>query len=273
MKTYQVKIYRISIRLALLTIVFTFNNFNIIAQEKKLSNHKELMLNKDNLSKPRWSPDDSKILFTSDHNKGLFIYDLKSDSIKCITKEAKSGFKAHWLNNYTVAYEVKGKQNTISLNSNKSSEIKGAQAYINLKNFTINIYDYNTHTTQQISEKGEMHYYPILSPDKKWVVTHMRSEMILINTEDPQTKISIGTGLANAWSSDSKSVYYFKDVSSDGHQIENSELYYYNLYTQESYKLTNTADKIEMWPDISADGSQIVYIDERSGKIYTADIN
>ena len=77
----------------------------------------------------------------------------------------------------------------------------------------------------------------------------------------------IGNGLITSWSKDSKFLLGFVDISKDGHEVSNSELYLYDVSGQAVYQLTNTEGVIEMNPAFSGDGSKIYYINSKDGSI------
>lgn len=110
-------------------------------------------------------------------------------------------------------------------------------------------------------------YQPVLSPDKKKVAVHIGNEIWVYDITKKDKPQKVGNGLITSWSIDSKFLLGFVDISKDGHEISNSELYLYDIRNQTTYQLTNTKDVIEINPTFSRNGKKIYYINSKDGSI------
>ena len=118
-----------------------------------------------------------------------------------------------------------------------------------------------------VLEAGKVCYQPILSPDKQKVAVHIGNEIWVYNINKEEKPRKIGNGLVTSWSIDSKFLLGFIDVSKDGHEISNSELYLFDVLTKNRHQLTDTEDAIEMNPTFSRDGKSIYYTNSKNGSI------
>jgi Tol biopolymer transport system component len=124
-----------------------------------------------------------------------------------------------------------------------------------------------------IIEKDKQCYQPILSPNKKLIAVHIGSEIWIYDAIGNNPAYSLGQGLANAWSPDSKYLLGHIDESKDGHEMSGSELFIYNVTSKTNTKITNTPTITELNPSWGYNGKYIYYINEKNGFIYTAPIN
>lgn len=97
--------------------------------------------------------------------------------------------------------------------------------------------------------------------------------MKVFHTDGSGLLTNLGQAIAYSWSPDSKYILAWLDESPDGHHTTGSELYLYAADGSSKWQITNSPDRVEMWPYFSADGQSIVYGDAATGKIYTAKIN
>jgi len=118
-----------------------------------------------------------------------------------------------------------------------------------------------------VLEGNKVCYQPVLSPDKQKVAIHVGNEIWVYSVDQKEKPQKIGTGLVTSWSMDSKFLAGFVDVSKDGHEISNSELYLYDVVNKTTHQLTNTEGVIEMNPSFSHDGKSIYYINSMDGSI------
>ncbi len=77
---------------------------------------------------------------------------------------------------------------------------------------------------------------------------------------DLEGKLISEIGYANypSWSDDGKWIAFMKDKD-DGHQIVKSDIYIWNVETGKEIQITNSADKIEMYPAWSKDNKRLIY--------------
>ncbi len=118
-----------------------------------------------------------------------------------------------------------------------------------------------------VLEGNQVCYQPLLSPDKQKVAVHIGNEIWMYDLNKKEKPKKIGNGLVTSWSVDSKFLVGFVDVSKDGHEILNSELYLYDVQNQKIFQLTNTENIIEINPSFSQDGKKIYYINPMDGSV------
>jgi Tol biopolymer transport system component len=249
---------------------------------------------------PIWSPDGTKILVTANGNSGLYvIYLNNNNSIKKINDQQGAGYNASWSedsknilyrekiinSDYSSSFVVK----SINIETNEISKLLDINpnciasnytakknndpiVYTNTKTLLIEAQYLDKSKTWIVTNDSGQYYQAILSPDKTKVVVHKGAEMLVYDINGNGLMSSIGKGIACGWSRDSKKVLYFLDESVDGHQITGSEIYLANADGSSTWQLTNTPDVYEMFPSWSPDNRKIVYSDDKSGKIFIADI-
>lgn len=247
-------------------------------------------------SMPNWSPDGTKLLVSSTHGMMLHLVDLKQGSAQQLSNVVGSGFDASWSvdgeeiyyrhkdNEMQVHPEIKSirladKQlRNSSLNPNgllsasKAEKNEDVIVYINVETLGIEAQTKDGSKAWNITEAGGQFYRPLLSPDKKQLVVHQGSEMLLYALDGSGFIRSLGTGIASSWSPDGEFVMAFMDESQDGHTISGSELYLIDVAKGGYTTLTNTPNVFELWPSWSPDGKQIAFEDARTGTIYIADL-
>jgi Tol biopolymer transport system component len=225
-----------------------------------------------NLSKPHWSPDGKSILATGENNSGLYQINTETKKAQSLTDQQGSGTNSFWLGNEKVGFIRKNKLETLDLNGLKSAVPDDTIILLNSREKRIELLDVHSGERKTITQTKGYFYHPVLSPDKTMAVVHLGSEMYVYKTDGSGDFLKIGTGLANCWTPDSKNILYFLDKSADGHSISNSDLYSIDCTGNNKQQITFTEVVWEMWPDITRDGSKIAFADQKTGRIYTANI-
>jgi Tol biopolymer transport system component len=64
----------------------------------------------------------------------------------------------------------------------------------------------------------------------------------------------------------------FERTTDDGHNYLTGELYMLSIDSGKIVQLTSTADKIEMNPCVSPDGTKVVFTSFVDGQVYIADL-
>ena len=143
--------------------------------------------------------------------------------------------------------------------------------YTNTKTLLIEAQTLNKNKTWVVTKDPGQYYQAILSPDKTKVVVHKAGEMFVYAIDGSGLISSLGRGIACSWSSDNKQILFFLGED-DGHQITGSEIYLCNADGSHRWQLTNTSDVYEMFPNWSTNNKKITYSDEKSGRIFIADL-
>ncbi len=253
--------------------------------------------NGEELSMPIWSPDGNQLLAATVHGMKLRMINLQgNNNILPISDSRGAGFDASWsADGKTVFYRYKENEHQIHpeiksyslenkksaktmlhpnglLSASKASKNSDPVIFINVETLGIEAQTKDESSCWNITHDDGQYYRPLLSPDKKTVIVHEKSEMYLYAADGSGMIRHLGTGLASSWSPDGKFVLAFLDTSHDGHTISGSDLYIIDVEAGKLEKFTNTDDLNEMWPNWSSDGSKIAFEDERSGNIFIADI-
>ena len=247
---------------------------------------------------PVWSPDGNSILVTEAGYKGLYLIDVSNNKVRKLNDIQGAGYNAVWsLDSKQIYfrnkkenqdYSSKLEVNSIDVNSGKISihpEINpdgllsyfmakdtiSPIVYTNTKTLLIEAQTFDKSKTWVITKDPGQYYQAILSPDRTKIVLHNRGEMFVYSVDGSGLISSLGRGIACSWSSDSKQILYFLGED-DGHFKTGSELYLCSSDGLNKWKLTNTPDVYEMFPSWSPDNKKIVYSDDKSGKIFIADL-
>jgi hypothetical protein len=253
-------------------LLLCFISFDIYSQGFSISDYRQAYSGELLVTKPKWDKTGTKLLVTGEHNKGLYILELNKSSIVECSGRAGIGRNALWTSENKAGYQKRDEVRIVDDTFLKSARIADTLVYINPKDKLIYLVCKQTGLLKAINTEGRLYYNPVLSTNKKMVVVHYKSDMYLLSTTNKDFSKKIGFGIASSWSPDDKYIFFFRDRSDDGHLISNSDLYAYSVSDEKIIKLTNTKDYFEMWPDISSDGKHIVFSDEKTGKIYTAEI-
>lgn len=147
---------------------------------------------------------------------------------------------------------------TVALPSNKVSFYADGE----------NLYKIDANGKKSLINAGPS-YCPALSPDGKKVAFNQVDDVCVMNI-DGTGKVVIGRGFNPTWVNDSQIV--FEVTSDDGHVYTSGELYIANINGTGVKAITSTPDMIEMNPNVSPDGSKIVFSSFTDGQIYVADL-
>ncbi|MGB3948374.1 MAG: hypothetical protein WBM13_10330, partial [Bacteroidia bacterium] len=208
-----------------------------------------------------------KLIFSS---PGCGYFPTWSDNSKSIFMKSKTK-TGNEIKNEAVEYVLNSnkivKRNDLDFRAIQSySDAKSASSivYINEK---LQLVKANKQTNEITVLENKACYQPIVSPDKNKVAVHIGNEIWVYDLTQQLAPQKIGSGLVTSWSVDSELLLGFVDMSNDGHEISNSELYIYDVRNQSTHQLTDTKDVIEVNPTFSTDGNKIYYINYTDGSI------
>lgn len=248
---------------------------------------------------PVVSPNGKFALVTGHHYKGAYVLNLTTNAITPISNKEGSGYGYSWDNNNEMvyfkqkeakeyfsdskvySYSLKDKKATLrtDIDINMMASYHGAA-----KNVTSQIVVYTNMTTLKIeakdliskrswvitSEEGQ-YYNALLSPDGKKVAVHKGSDIYVYDVNGNGKGQKIGTGIATSWSADNQHLLGFLDMSEDGHNVTNSEIYLFDIKTLQSKKVSNTEVLLEMFPSFISK-NKVLFTDDKTGAIYTANL-
>lgn len=244
---------------------------------------------------PQFSPDDQKIYYSSQNYKGLWEYDLLTESQRTLTTDWGAGYQfmltpdgrriiyrcdhfdrpkkrssivALDLKNAArqilqpletevsppqpagdgrLFYTIRNSAHTRNMNSTALAGIpRTVEPIVNIENQKMALY-YGEEKTILDPIPGGSYFWQSLSPDKKKILfTEARKGTFIA---DLQGAILVNLGKANypQWSPDGKWVC-FMDDHDDGRNFIASDIYIVSAQGGARIPVTDTADRIEMFP-------------------------
>lgn len=110
-------------------------------------------------------------------------------------------------------------------------------------------------------------FCPALSPDGTRVVFNHVNNVCVMNIDGTGKRV-LDRGFNPCWVGNAQVVY--EQSTDDGHIYTSSDLYIIGVNGTNKKALTSTADRMEMCPAVSADGSKIVFTSYNDGQVYCA---
>ncbi len=130
-----------------------------------------------------------------------------------------------------------------------------------------NLYTVDANGKKTLINEGPS-YCPALSPDGKKVAFNQIDDVVVMNIDGTEKTI-IGRGFNPCWVNNNQIV--FELTTDDGHEYTSGELYLATLNGGNIKKITATDSMIERQPQISPDGTKIIFASYTDGQIYVAD--
>ncbi len=273
----------------LLLSIITFSN---IGFAQKLTKTKKIKFT-DFYTNPIPSPNGKFALVTGEQFIGILILDLKTKKTTPITITEGSGYGYSWASdNETIFYKVQPeggyvmdsdvysyniktkKTEKLEINHNYLPSYQGKNdiiVYTNIRTLKIEAIDLKTKKTWVVTNNDGQFYSATLSHDGKKVAVHEGSDIYVYNIDGSGMIAKLGSGIATSWSLDDQYLVGFLSNSNDGHSIDNSDIYLFDVKNAKSKKITTTKDILES--NISFLGNnKIIYADGKTGDILTSKI-
>jgi len=116
----------------------------------------------------------------------------------------------------------------------------------------------NNGATKKLRPLGNDKFYiwPSISPDNSKMCFVDKNDLYVTDLNG-SVLISEREARAPRWSPDNKWIVFMRDFD-DGHQFTASEIFVLRVNDGKTFQLTNTEDRIEMFPSWSPDGRQII---------------
>lgn len=246
---------------------------------------------------PLFSPTGEFVLLTGEHLKGVYLLDLKTNSVKPISDKPGSGYsyvwdksgnsfyykekseKEYFSNAKVINYNIRDQysKKVENIDHNYLPSYKGAPSkkgdqqvviYTNLASLKIEAKDLATSKQWTVTKDEGQFYNALLSNDGKKVAVHNGADIYIYDLDGNSKGRKIGTGIATAWSDDDSYLIGFLDESENGHTVSNSELYLFDVKNAKTKKITNTEIISEMFPTIHKD--KVIFSDDKTGRLFIA---
>jgi hypothetical protein len=118
---------------------------------------------------------------------------------------------------------------------------------------------------------GRTYILPELSPNGKYIACVAGSGLVVLDL-DGNTLGRIHTGCSQSWLPDSRRLAYDKSVERPEGHLGASEIYVADMTGENEIQITDTPDKVELWPVVSPDMTKIAYIDIDSHYVEIIDV-
>ncbi|KIX22711.1 hypothetical protein SY27_02495 [Flavobacterium sp. 316] len=248
---------------------------------------------------PVVSPNGKFVLLTNEHFNGVFLLNLSTQEVNKISEKQGSGYGYSWdrnsesfyfkqknkdefySNSKTYSYTINNKEITElpEINHNYLPSFNGFYkenesqivVYTNLETLKIHARDLISQKDWVVTNDEGQFYNALLSHDSKKVAVHNGADIYVYDIYGKEESIKIGTGIATSWSPNDNYLIGFLDQSSDGHTIDNSEIYIFSPAKYSPKKLTNTEVFSEMFPSF-IENDRILFSDDKTGRIYSFNI-
>lgn len=232
----------------------------VMAKTKKLIEAKD---GKGFLS-PSFSPDGQSILFTSEKYNGLYLYNNESGETTQISDMDGVGYQAEILDDGTIStkkgvFDSSGELLREAL-QDEHFEVKNDNIYLKTPEGD-NI---------ALTSSEDQYFNPRMSPDGTKVAYQGLVGGIYIKDLASGAMTKVGQGDQPAWTPDGSGIVY-SYTEDNGMNLTAGEIYYANASGNDVSNLTNTNGTIEINPQISPDGTKIIWND-LEGNIYVADL-
>src|SRR5574344_493317 len=231
----------------------------------------------------QWSADSKEILFrdtkwtNGERTHTLYVTDLKGQKQQ-VSQPQRYLQPASWryaANGTKSVFTKDGKimkqPNLPTLNASMTKSVTASKK--------ANISTYNDADAQKfylIDENGkqillnnDFGLESQISPNGKKIIFNDNDYLILMDT-DGKNRRDLGMGFRANWLNDNQIVYEL--TTDNGHVYTGGELYMVNIDGTNRVQLTNTSDKIEMYPTWNANTQKLAFISQVDGQIYVADL-
>ncbi|MFP4060421.1 MAG: TolB family protein [Bacteroidota bacterium] len=259
----------------------------------KLFNIRSFDVPEGEFTMPRLSPDGRKIIFTRKDKQGIYLFiPGENENVIELSDEPRAGYSSEWNSAGEKVISVQKSKHkslfpgiaihTFNIPGKKEYSIiveedspRLIPAFTGKPHVYFDVRQQHVFFTDgreiiQLTREPSVYYRFVLSPDNNKVVIHRNGSMYIYTVGNYEQPLRVGQGICTSWSPDGRFLLYFIDEDRGEHQIVKSELYIYSIENDKHWQLTDTPDRDEVWPDWK--GNTIVYADNKSGKIFIADV-
>ncbi|MBI1931615.1 MAG: hypothetical protein HYS24_03685 [Ignavibacteriales bacterium] len=257
-------------------IIYTSSNYKGLFSYDLKNNQTVLISNENGAGYKPIVLDDNKFILRKFNivngikNYSVYFKDVNSDKIELIQKDKRDLFIPSQAVNSNLIYvddsKIQIKEIPIK-NLSKSNTISRAVFSKNDKLFLI-----ENDQKINISPLGKgVYVWESISKDGEKILFSFGNKGTFISDKEGQILFNIPDAHYPKFSPDENYILYMKDKD-DGYKYISSDLYVFSLNEKKEFKLTETDDRIEMYPNWSTDQTKIVFNSD-DGEIFIANIN
>lgn len=267
-----------------------------IQDQFSLINYRDLYAGGGDYGRPLWSPDGRKILLVKANNAGLYLMPAAGNaSLLRIQDGEGADYEAVWARGgqsvlfsrtapraegreaweywVTDARLIPRKDVPVdALQSFVASAEKGPLVSLNPAGFQLEGRDKGGEKSWPVTIAPGPYDHPLVAPGGKLVIAHRDGNMLLFRTDGGGLLAELGPGKASSWSADARYLLAHLPEPAGGQAAAHSELYLIDTRNGRRWQLTSTPDIAESWPSWNSRSTQVVFKDEKTGKIMAADL-
>ncbi len=220
-----------------------------------------------------WSPDSRGITFrTVDHSKNgaskIFKRYLDKEVNELVGAYETTVWPPLWKDTiYSVNLE---RSSNITLSLRPPTILRDVPAPLKWNPFVsenrVNLIELKTGRVLNFQEGT---HSPELSKDRKHLLFVHYNTIKIVDLKNRKETV-VGEGSAPSWTNDGKVVYNY--TVEDGKNITYSEIRVFNPENGKTEKIEVPSSRIPIFPDISPDGSSVIYTDSITGHIFMTKI-
>ena len=182
-----------------------------------------------------------------------------------LEKSIRNLSPAMYADDQTIVYSVNKNLKKSRLGSSLNKKIDSDIPFVSIEDRKIVLFMGEQKTFLEPRGAGS-YIWPELSPDGKKILFKKLGDGCYISDLEGNIISSIGDINAPHWSPDGNWIVYMDDKD-DGYKLISSEIHIINVESKKDYKLTDTIDRIEIYPQWGPDKNSIVFSSAR-GQIF-----
>jgi len=201
----------------------------------------------------------------------IHVYDIVTgDSRRVATSPSTIAGLPRWsANNSSIIYLThKGLQ---KVSSGRTGEKPGSRMTFYNEQSSLLFLDTRLSVAARLTPTGGTYLNAALSPDGQKIAFELLGGNLYVVNADGTDLTDLGPGERPSWSPDSDWLTYMI-TEDDGHRFLGSDILIIRPDGTGKRNLTNTGLLLEMNPNWSPDGRQIVFDERRSGRIYSLEV-
>ena len=223
-----------------------------------------------------FSPDGENIIFLSREDNLMKIkkVNIKTKKTDEIYSSAKKTGLPFWHKDNSISFTIDEELHYRDLKGNfikKRKDVKRHRISFFQESPVMLEEDHIKIDNNRFSIDGRYYSIKVSETGKKLLMHRIENGHIYVLNMVNGKIIDIGKGYAGNFSPDGK--WVIANISEDdGHKIISSELWLLRSDGKKRIQITNTPDRIEMYPAFSPDGKEIVFSELNTGKIFCCEI-